>query len=251
MPLNDGDLKELEVIHELNNKKISNLSNNMRNLIRNLFGVLDDEQIIKCYKVDDAYKTDFVIEYDGRKRNVSMKSGRAVNVHNEILQNFIAFLKEKGISKRTLDTICLFHYGDGTIDGSGFDNRQSYDSIIAGLRDRIKEANYELNTDMDFIEEVIDRCIFKGTKEDNIEADCIYFGDKDYGVVATKGQFIKNTHRRGFDFYDHLHIGPILLRPDARYVDKDIVSERKRNRIVAYCPKLREDIEYMSKRFNY
>lgn len=251
MPINDGNLKEQEVIYELNNKKICDLSNNMRNLIRSLFGVLDDNYLIKCYKVDDCNKTDFVIEYDNKKRFVSMKSGKAVVVHNEILQNFIAYLKEMGISQRTLDTICLFHYGDGTIDGSGNGNRQSYNDVISGLSDRIKEANIELNSDIDFIINVLNRCMFKGSNESNIEADAVYFGDKEYGIVATKNQFIKNVKRRGFDFYDHLHIGPLLFRPDARYVNKDITYERKRNRIVAYWPNLRADIEYMSRRFNY
>ena len=88
MPQNDGSLKELEVIYALNGKKTSELSNNMRALVRSLFGVLDDNKIVKCYKVDDINKTDFVVEYDNRKRNVSMKSGRAVIVHNEILSNF-------------------------------------------------------------------------------------------------------------------------------------------------------------------
>ena len=251
MPMNDGNLKEQEVIYALNNKCILQLSNNMRNLMRSLFGVLDENQIIKCYKVDDKNKTDFIIEYDCRKRNVSMKSGKAVIVHNEILKNFIDFLKEKGISKRTLDTICLFHYGDGTIDGTAKEQRKSYADVSQGLSDRIKEANLELNSDMDFILEVLERCMFKGSDESNIEAECIYFGDVDYGVVATKNQFIRNTKRRCFDYYDHLHIGPLLLRPDARYIGKEITYERKRERIVAYWPKLREDIEYMSKRFNY
>ncbi len=251
MPINEGNLKEQELIFALNNKKISMLSNNMRWLMRSLFGVLDDNQLIKCYKVDDINKTDFVIEYDGRKRNVSMKSGKAVNVHNEILQNFISFLGSKGISKRTRDTICLFHYGDGTLDGSGGEGRLSYAAVSQGLGDRIKEANLELNSNMNFILDVMDRCIFKGANPDNIEADCVYFGDVDYGIVATKNQFVRNTRRRCFDYYDHLHIGPLLFRPDARYVGKEITYERKRNRIVAYWPNLREDIEYMSKRFNY
>ena len=126
MPMNDGMLKEAEVIYALNNKRIENLSNNMREVMRSLFGVLDDEYYVKCYKVDNSYKTDFVIEYDNRKRYVSMKSGHVVSLHCEILQNFIAYLKNEGISQRTLDTICLFHYGDGTIDGSRREKRQSY-----------------------------------------------------------------------------------------------------------------------------
>ena len=113
MPMNDGTLKEQEIIFALNNKRVGSLSNNMRNMIRSLFGVLDDSEIIKCYKVDDSFKTDFVIEYDNRRRNVSMKSGRAVIVHNEILSNFIDYLKQFNISQRTLDTICLFDEDEG------------------------------------------------------------------------------------------------------------------------------------------
>lgn len=251
MPINDGNLKEQEVIYDLNNKRIKDLTNNMRNLMRSLFGVLDDNYLVKCYKVDDLYKTDFVIEYDERIRNISMKSGKAAVVHNEILANFINFLKENGVSKRTLDTICLFHYGDGTTDGSGQGQRLSYDQVKESLKDRIKEANEELNADMDFILKVMNRCVFNGADKDNIEADCVYFGDRDYGVVATKNQFIKHTKRRGFDFYSHLHIGPLLLRPDARYLHSEIKDERKRNRIVAYWPNLREDIEFMARRYNF
>ena len=104
---------------------------------------------------------------------------------------------------------------------------------------------------MEIVLSVLNRCMFKGSNIENDEADCVYYGDKDYGIVATKNQFIRNTRRRGFDYYSHLHIGPLLLRPDARYVDKEITYQRKRDRIVAYWPNLREDIEFMSKRFNY
>lgn len=252
MPMNDGLLKEDEVIYLLNNRKVSDLTNNMRSFVRSLFGVLDDNYVVKCYRVEDPnIKTDFVIEYDNRKRFVSMKSGKAVMVHNEILQNFISFLRDRGISERTLETIMLFHYGDGTIDGSGGENRMGFEEVVESLRERIKEANDELNADMDFILAVVDRCMFKGAKEDAVEADCIYFGDRDYGIVATKNQFIRHIKKRGFDFYDHLHIGPLLFRPDARYVNREITYERKRNRIVGYWPNLRADMEYMSKRYNY
>ena len=251
MPINDGDLREKEVIHELDNHFVKDLSNNMRHLLKALFGVIDDQMLVKCEKVDEFCKTDFIIEYDGRKRNVSMKSGKAVIVHNEVISNFLSFLKEKGISERTIETIGLFHYGDGTVDGTGSDERQSYEDVSTALAERIKEANTELNSNMDFILEIMNRCVFKGAREEFLEADCVYFGDKDYGEVATKKQFIKNTMRRGFDYFDHLHIGPILLRPHSRYVKKDISYQRNRDRIVCYWPHLREDIEYMSKRFNY
>ena len=247
---NKGLLHEQEMIHSLNNKRINDLNQNLKTLMSALFGVLDENEIIKAYKVDDAFKTDFVIEYNDQKRYVSMKSGKACVVHNEILINFIDFLNEYNISDETLETIKLFHYGDGTTDGTG-ETRQPYEETYYQLRDRIKKANKELNANMDFILAVVNRCVFKGSNDDNLEADCMYFGDVDYGTIATKRQFIANIRRRGFDYYNNLHIGPLLLRPDARYVNKDIIYRRKLDRIVCYWPNLREDVEYMSKRFNY
>lgn len=247
---NDGALKEKEMIYSLNNKKVKELSNNARELLRRLFGKLDDELMVRCYKVDEAFKTDFVISYNGQQKNVSMKSETAVVVHNEILLNFIDFLRGLGISEETLDTIKLFHYGDGTTDGTG-QIRLPYDEVAQQLKDRIKKANMELNASMDVILAVMNRCVFKGSHEDNIEADCLYFGDADYGVVANKKQFIRNIQKRGFDFYSHLHCGKIFFRPDARYLNKDINEPRKVDRIVCYWPHLKQDIEYMSKKLNY
>ena len=248
--MNDGLLREDEVVFDLNNRKIKDLSNNMHTLVRNLFGVLDEENYIKCYKVDDSFKTDFVIEYGDDKRNISMKSGRAEIVHNEILANFIEFLRGLGISEKTLETIKLYHYGDGTTDGSG-QKRLGYKDVVNMLGDRIKEANSELNASLTFVEKVVKRCVFKGSYEENLEADAIYFGDRNYGIMATKRQIMKHLSKRGFDFYNNLHIGPLLLRPDARYVDRDINYERKRQRIVAYWPHLNADIDFISRHYNY
>ena len=147
--------------------------------------------------------------------------------------------------------MALFHYGDGTTDGHDPENRKSYEDLSYELRDRIKQANKELNSHMDFIIAVVERCLFKGSNEDNIEADCVYVGDREYGVVATKKQFLKNLYRRGFDYFTHLHIGPLLLRPHSRYVNRKVEDERNRERLVAFWPHLREDIEYMSRRYNY
>ena len=250
MNYNEGNLKEAEVIDALNDKAVSSLDNNMKTMLRNLFGVLDESIILKCYKVDDANKTDFVIEYGSRKKNISMKSGRAEIVHNEILANFISFLSSLGITDETLETIMLFHYGDGTTDGTG-EVRKPYRDVVNELGSRIAEANAELNCNLDVVLKVVERCVFKGSDPGNIEADAIYFGNKYYGTIATKNQIYKHVRRRSFDYYDNLHIGPLLIRPDARYVDRDITYERKRNRIVAYWPNLSADVEYIANRYDY
>ncbi len=247
----DSLTKEKEMVHALNGKTVSELNNNLKSLMKNLFGIIDDSLPIKAYLVEGTNKTDFVIEYDDRQRNVSMKSGAATVVHNEQLPKFIAYLESVGISKRTCDTICLFHYGDGTTDGSNPDQRQNYQTVFVGLEERIREANRELNASMELIEDFVIRFVFKGADENNIEADCLYFGDVDYGVVVTKKQVLKSIQRRTFDYYENLHLGPILIRPDSRYVDKEIASTKNRNRIVCYIPNLRATCEYIARRYSY
>ena len=246
-----GLVNEDKIVAELNNKKLSDLSNNMRHLIECLFCTVSNDTVIKCYKPTEAnIKPDIIIECNNEKKYVSIKIGRAETVHNEIIDNFLNFLSLEGISQQTIETIRLFHFGDGTLDGSGC-KRLSYHELVIQLKDRIRIANSELNMDIEFVKRIVRRCVFRGSCISNPEADAIYFGDSDYGVIATQTQVMKHLKRRGFDYYENLHIGPLLLRPDARYVDAPIVSERKRNRIVAYWPNLCADIEYISRRYNY
>lgn len=250
MNLQEGILKENEVIEVLNDKKVKDIPSNLRYNLEKVLGYLDDDEVLKCYKVDDAFKTDFVVECGNKYANISMKSGRADIVHNEVLLNFIDYLKEMGISQRTLDTICMFHYGDGTIDGRG-KKRMGHSDVVHWLGGRIKEANSELNFSKDFVLNVVRRCVFKGSNVDNIEASAIYFGDVNYGVIATSKQIYKHIKVRDFDWMDNLHIGPLLLRPDARYLNSEILDERKRQRIVLYWANLGSDINFIAKRYNY
>lgn len=250
MNYQDGLIKENEVVESLNGKMVNSIPNNLKFNLAKIIKFMDEEKIVKCYKVDDAFKTDFVVEYENQRACISMKSGRACNVHNEVLINFIDYLRDLGISQRTLDTICMFHYGDGTIDGRGKE-RMTYQQTVQWLGSRIKEANSELNFSKEFVLQVVRRCVFKGSNKQNLEADAIYFGDVNFGCIATSNQIYKHIRKRDFDWIDNLHIGPLLLRPDARYSDREIIDERKRQRIVLYWPNLGSEIEFISKRYNY
>ena len=250
MPTNYGFLKEDEMVHHLNGIKIKDLSNNLRNLMRDLFGVLDDEEVVHARKTDDFIKPDFIIEYRNEKKYVSMKSGKANVVHSEIITTFTAFLLENGISKETVETILLYQFGDGTTDGTG-KKRLEYDQLRFNLSLRIKKANKELNADNNFIMKVIDRCVFVGTLPNAIPADCIYHGNYEFGMVATKRQFEKHIMRRNWNYINNLHIGPLQLRPHARYINSEIVSEKRRRTVDCYWPYYNADIEFISRRYDF
>ena len=250
MPTNKGIFKGKEIAQYLNNKKVKDLSNNLKNMLEALYGPLDENEYIYCEKIEDFIKPDIVIEYKGIKKYISLKSGRAESIHQEFIKNFILFLRSLGISKKTQQTILLYQYGDGTMDGSG-KRRMKYHEMRTWLDERIKEANEELNSDQYIIEQVIERCLVLGNLENAIPIDAIYFGDYNFGNIATIKQIRKHLRRSNWDWMNNLHIGPLQFRPHARYIDKEIKNEKYRNKIDCYWANLSSDIEFISRRYNY
>lgn len=246
---NNGFLMEEEFVNALNNKDPNNLPNNLNYFIKQLFGVFINKEVIYCELVEGSQKPDIKITYKGIVKYVSLKTGKAQNVHEEYIEKFIPYLREKGISKQTIITILLFHFGDGTIDGTG-EKRLGYHEISLFLTERIKKANLELNSNKEFVKEFIDRCIFDGAIEGFIPADCIYDGTLEYGVFVTRKQIHKHIESKSFSYYKSLHIGPLLLRPHARYTDGPIKNDRKRKVVVCYWPNLFLDLLYIFGRYN-
>ena len=134
------------------------------------------------------------------------------------------------------------------MDGTG-KKRLSYEDIRYLLRDRIKQANIELNSNKDIMKKVMEHCMFIGVIEKPVVADCVYHGTVEYGIVATDKQIIKHIERKNWNYYSNLHIGPIMLRPHARYVNKETTCEKRRHKIVCYYPRLAEDLSYIATRY--
>ena len=249
MEKNVGLFNEEEMVLLLNEHKFKDLSNNAKYIITEMFGHVNDEEMIHAQKIEGSFKPDFFVEVNGIRKNVSMKSGRNIIIHQELVKQFVQFLKMKGISKETTDTILLYHYGDMTTDGTGKE-RFPYRKISYLLDKRIKKANVELNANKEFVLVMIYRLVFIGTHRDNIVADYIYHGDKEFGVVVSRKQVFKHIYNGKWDFLENLHIGPIILHPHARYVGREIKNEKRRQTIEAHWPNFYSDLRYIAKRYN-
>ena len=245
---NTGLQNEEEIVKSLNHKKIKNLNKNLQNMIRSMFGEKTGSLKLSCKKTDNYIKPDLVVNCGGKEAYVSVKTGHSSQFHTENIKSFILFLRSIGISKETQKTILLYHYGDGTMDGSG-DRRLNYHQTYDWLKERIDAANKELNDRYETIYKVIERVVFQGVDETAHGADFIYLGDIDFGVVISKRQMYSYVKKKSWSFYDNLHIGPILLRPHARYSDRAIVSDEGRNHICCYWSHLNDDLRYIDKHF--
>ncbi len=249
MHKNIGRLKEDEFVFALNNKRAGDLSHNLKHVLREMFGLFSEDEIVKCGLVDKFQKPDFYIEFHGIRKYVSLKSGRANVVAQEGLKQFLEYLRNWNLSVEGQKTLLLYHFGDGTMDGSG-KKRLEYMDIMRILRSKIKSLNEEFNNNKEFVKDIIYRCLFKGTQEGNIEADYIYHGDINYGVVCSKEQIFKHIDRRDWAFMDNLHIGPIQFRPHARYSDKEIKNEESRWKIDFWWANLAADLDYIAERYD-
>ena len=245
-----GLINEDEIYEALKDKRVSELSNNMRFMMVHLFGILDDKEVIKATKTCEFVKPDIMVTYKNKTLGISIKSNNSELVHCEQLSVFVDVLRSEGISEETIKTLQLFHYGDGTIDGTGKE-RLGYSEIKYRLLDRIKKANQELNASDERIIRIMNRCMFDGVREDAEKADAIYIGDVNYGVIATKEQIRRYTHGSKWSFYENFHIGPLILKPHARYVGKQVRNEKFRNQIDLYWPKLQSDLDFISRRYNF
>jgi hypothetical protein len=185
----------------------------------------------------------------GETKYVSIKTGNATVIHTEYIKTFCIFLREHGISNRTLQTILLHHYGDGTLDGSGT-FRYSSMEIKEKLKERIKEANEELNQSKDLVLKVLERCLISGVCEDAIRIDGLYFGDEKNGQIVTRNMLIRYIKNGDWSWTENLHIGPMHIRPNARYAHSEVKSDFKRSKTYIYWPNLSDDIAYIARKFN-
>lgn len=249
MHKNIGRLKEDEFVFAINGKRADELSHNLKHLLREIYGPFDGKEIIKCGLVEKLQKPDFYIEYKGIRKYISLKTGRAETIAEEGLKLFLEYLRSWNFSVESQKTFLLYHFGDGTMDGSG-QQRLEYFDLIKWLGPRIARMNEELNESKEFVKDVVYRCLFKGTVDSNIEADYIYFGDIHYGVVCNKTQIFKHIDRRDWAFMDNPHIGPIQFRPHARYIKTNIKKEESRWKIDFWWANLSADLAYIAERYD-
>ena len=250
MGSNQGFQNESLIAEALNGKTYDQINQNLQSLIKNLFGYPEEGAIIESAQIEGVFKPDIYIKYKGQTKNISVKVGRANKVHGENVKDFILFLRSLGISEQTQKIMLLFHYGDGTLDGSG---KRRLDSLAIRIKmDKLlKIANRELNSSREVIDKVMERVLFQGIADNGPNAEYIYFGSPEYGQIVSKRQIYTYIDNRSWQFATKLHIGPIFIRPHARYADKKIFNPLSRERVHCYWPNLADDLDRISKRFSF
>ena len=244
-----SSFNEYDIAAAINGHTGNELNSNLLNLMQTLFGVVDRNETFHAEVIGGDYrKADIIIRYRDKEKNVSIKSGEAKIVHQGLVKKVAAMLKDKNISNETIETFLLYHYGDGTTDGTG-QKRMNYEEVMAFLGNRIQKANEELNSNKELLTEFADFVLFTGNQVNQKPADAVYHGDYDYGVCVLKEQYIRYMKEKSFKKIYNLHIGPFLFRPHARYFKGEIRKPIARELVDIYCPFLKDDMAYIARNY--
>lgn len=250
MPSNRGFLNEEIIAKAIDGKRFIDINHNLQYTLRAIFPEISNDDIVEAKQLNDIYKPDISVTYKGITKYISIKSGHAVEVHSEKARCFADFLRKHGVSERTIETFLLFHYGDGTTDGTGTNKLNNYDLMVK-YRDRIAEANEELNKSTKLMVHVIHHTMFQGIDPKAKVVDYMYFGNAEYGNIISKHQIRMFLEKKCWKYFNMLHCGPIFFKPRARYINGPVKSEYRRHMVMCYWPNIAEDFCFIGNRYTF
>ena len=179
----DGFDNETLLMNALANKKYGELNDNLKKTVTYISEKpIDDNEIIKSYKLGGVHKTDLIIEFNSTSYNLSIKKGSGNSIHQEKVEGFVSFLKkEYDISDELKNDILCFIWGDGTLDGTG-----AIEDRLSAAQFKRKNPEKVANIKKFFHEhkkELIERFLIKGLKSD-FSPDYMYYGTPEEGIVV-------------------------------------------------------------------
>ena len=153
----NGYKNEDMFVLELNNKFVRELPFNMRLFIEKISGCVSDNTLINCYKGSLGRKSDIYIVINKKIYGISLKNGIRNSLHSESLSSFCFFMKRCGFDDSLINIYKLYHFGDGSLTGSGL-VRMSGSECKKIMCEDISKLNSAFNN-CDFINKCVDRFI--------------------------------------------------------------------------------------------
>lgn len=243
---NDGFENEKQLVVALNEKQIQRLSAYQQEFIKAIYQNVSDKDVVQAKKVGGiGYKPDIEIEVNGKKHFLSVKKGGGNSVHQEKIELFIHYcMSELNMSESERDSLLMYLYGDGTIDGDSLPEERLKDQeLIDTFKDEIKTVQDFLNRNK---RNLLERFLIYGRmgEKKGIKADYLYHGDATNGVWCPLN----------YDAIDYLvdqpnsdksplAIGPLTLQVWNRNLDGKPEMENRRHSIQIKWSSCKKDIE--------
>lgn len=241
---NDGFDNETALVLALDGKTFGSLNPNLQKAVKVMFPSVQAGDLLGCQKKGGTDKADIEVSLGSERRKISIKKGSGNSVHQEPVENFIAYLREEfGDDEDVFNPLRHFIWGDESLDGS------SHQSLRMDARAYAKryEDNVELikNYFRDKKDKLIHRFILQGAKGNNVP-DFIYYGDIDNGYCVSSEKILEYMTDGSNESRSVIPIGPLTFQAWNRAIEVETKSEAKRGVIQLKFPSIREVMEQLA-----
>jgi len=222
---NQGIENEFLLIKKLNGVLVSTLKGPLREFVHFLFP--GQEGILTCQKGYFHEKPDLILTLNGEIKFISVKSGRSISVHEESLTTIIPFLRSLGVDNHILKTIVYFHYGDGTLDGTG-PTRFTSNDLRRVMNSYFLEASHYLSK-KEIVFPCLERFVFRGLEINGRRVDAVYYGNDVRAAFASREEIFALFARSARRHTGTINIGPFTYQPAVRNFYGYGNEEKRRN----------------------
>lgn len=209
----NGFDNEYNFVKEINNHKLKELNPLLYDLIIDLFGNINEESIIKCWKNHLKQKTDVFIKINNTLKGISIKLGSRNSVHTESVYSFIKHLEHIGISEESIKLFKKYHYGDFTLNNTG---AQRLNSIEVRKYVNTDLINRELNN-YNVIIDLIKRSVTLGLISKH-EIDAIVIGTPNDFLYLLNNDIYRVLLKKS-NFSNSIHISSLYIQPLSRNIN--------------------------------
>lgn len=122
MPFNNsknGYQNEYAFVKLLNLRKLREIPYHLQLFILDMFGEVDGNATIFCFKNPELQKYDVSIKIGDEIKIISIKKSVKNSVHAEPITEMIHFLIENKMPRYMIVNFLKYHYADGTTNGKG------------------------------------------------------------------------------------------------------------------------------------
>ena len=221
MYIKKKDYKD-RIINSLNNKRYFELSQHFKGFISYIYPNIKDDDLIICNKKKGS-KIDFQIEVNQVCKNVSVKNGDIIYVYKDRIMNLVLFLLSIKVSKECIMAMLYYHYGDGTIDGSGSSINSFSGLLCEDYKKEIEIVNNEFKN-KELLGKVIDYLLIN--EKSGNKVDYFYYGDERSASYANSSIVRENIINEDNNYpHKFMRIGVMNFHPLKRsysYLDSNL-----------------------------
>lgn len=124
----DGFANEKKIAEYLDGKKFVDLNPNMKRFLKvlNNNSDLKGNSVIRAKVIGGLFKTDLILRFNNKPKNISVKKGSGNSFHQEKIETFIDFINKLGASEEVKTYLNEFinSYEDGKVYFSKFPSKK-------------------------------------------------------------------------------------------------------------------------------